>query len=320
MMLQAGGMPYHGKLTSCHARALAWALRPVAPSLPLWLMDVATTVPFGVRSVPSDKARRITCWRGTDEGLDAGVSILGLGQELAAGEDATRLLATWLEEGPVLLGPVDMGLLPYVPSAPLYRGLDHFIVAISADATSVHLCDPEFYPFVPLKRAALAAALRAEGVMERRRPNTMRRFRGAVRDDMAGLVADVLRAAAVNLAQAKEDDFGGAQAWRRLAVDGQSWCGVPGGSRALAHSLAAQMQRIAMVRSLLDLAAAEHSSIAIAASAAAESAADQAIVLGRLAGALLAGGQPDFCAASLLADREVALVPLFEEMADAVRL
>jgi hypothetical protein len=289
-------------------------------TLPLWLVDVATSVPFGVRSVPADKTRRITCWRGTDEALDLGIGALGLEQTRAVGDEAAAGLRDWLQDGPVLVGPLDMGLLPYVPDASLYRGLDHFVVAISTDADAVHLYDPEYYPRIPVRHACFAAAWRANGVVERRMPNTMRRVRGLLRADMAGLAADALRSAAANLAQADVEDGGGAQAWRRLAMDGPAWCAVPGGAHALAHSLAAQMQRIAMAQSFLDLACAEYPTLATAASSAGRFLADQECVLGRLAGALVEGLRADFGAASLLASDESALVPLFEEMADALRL
>ena len=73
-----------------------------------------------------------------------------------------------LNTGPVLLGPLDLGLLPYNPFTRGERGADHFVAAYGAENGAVYLHDPWGFPCVPLEFATLRSAWQADAISYRR--------------------------------------------------------------------------------------------------------------------------------------------------------
>jgi hypothetical protein len=86
---------------------------------------------------------------------------LGWTAELWQGDDseaALNALKEALKTGPVLIGPLDMGFLPYDPNHRSKRGGDHFIVALKMAGDFVQVHDPQLYPFVKLPVSDLLRA------------------------------------------------------------------------------------------------------------------------------------------------------------------
>lgn len=73
-----------------------------------------------------------------------------------------------LEEGPAILGPVDLGLLLYQPGKGRANGIDHFVLAYEMEDDEVYLHDPAGFPHVSLPVDDLVAAWRAEKIGYRR--------------------------------------------------------------------------------------------------------------------------------------------------------
>ena len=73
-----------------------------------------------------------------------------------------------LSEGPAVLGPLDMGELPYRPGARGANGADHFVLAIDVVADAVLVHDPAGFPAMPIEAEALGRAWRAELIGYRR--------------------------------------------------------------------------------------------------------------------------------------------------------
>ncbi len=71
-----------------------------------------------------------------DQGLDAAIALLGVRCARTAGgtaEEAEERLREASARGPVLVGPVDMGLLLHQPDTPTADGGDHFVVVLEVD-------------------------------------------------------------------------------------------------------------------------------------------------------------------------------------------
>ncbi|MFD0470587.1 hypothetical protein ACFQ0B_21505 [Nonomuraea thailandensis] len=93
-------------------------------------------------------------------GLDAAVSLLGWRCERSHGGTEEEALERLRAACPALVGPVDMGLLPYTPGG----AGDHYVVVLAVEGDTVVLHDPHGHPFATLPAAGFLAAWRAEAV------------------------------------------------------------------------------------------------------------------------------------------------------------
>jgi hypothetical protein len=107
-----------------------------------------------------------------DSGISRALTILGFDYIERAHDDEEELpfdeLRTALEHGPVVLGPVNMRYLSYIPAHQYLDGVDHFVLAYALDQQSVYLHDPAGYPHVSLSIDDLALAWRADRIVYRR--------------------------------------------------------------------------------------------------------------------------------------------------------
>lgn len=83
------------------------------------------------------------------------------------GGRAFNMMAEWLQDGPVIVGPVDMGLLTYNPNHRYANGADHYVLVYGLDEVEVHLHDPAGFPYVSMKRAEFVKAWQAESITYR---------------------------------------------------------------------------------------------------------------------------------------------------------
>src|SRR5206468_4332148 len=110
------------------------------------------------------------------------------------------LLEEWSVKGPVLLGPLDMGMLPYFFHSELFRGIDHYIVVMGVDEDIVWFSDPEAVPLATMSRDELVSAWRAEHVPEGRGAFVMRRIEGMYSPSIdRSLIDATIRFASANL-------------------------------------------------------------------------------------------------------------------------
>lgn len=78
--------------------------------------------------------------------------------------DAVATLGERVAEGPVLVGPVDMGLLAHQPGSDRASGADHFVVALEVTDREVVFHDPQGHPWAALPHDVFCAAWRAEQI------------------------------------------------------------------------------------------------------------------------------------------------------------
>ena len=69
-----------------------------------------------------------------------------------------------------MLGPLDMGELPYHPDSRGANGDDHFLLALAVEGDEVVVHDPAGFPAVPIAIEALDRAWRADLIEYRRGP------------------------------------------------------------------------------------------------------------------------------------------------------
>jgi len=155
----------------------AQALQPSA-------IEVLTGSPFGATFIAGLPYFSPAGWD-PDIGLDPAIAALGWACERTAGGDATEAIGRLREAskaGPVLVGPVEFGLLSYIPGMGTPIGSDHFVVVIGVDDATVTLHDPHGHPYATLPIDAFVAAWRAETVPYPSTPFTLRAGFHRIRD------------------------------------------------------------------------------------------------------------------------------------------
>lgn len=167
---------YVGSGPYCYAHSLAMVLGETAPAPAV--IEVLTGSPFGFQ-LSADRLPLFDPYGwDPDLGLDAAVSLLGLRCERTAGgtaEEAGERLRAAAARGPVLVGPVDMGLLLHQPGTPTGDdGADHYVVVLEADDGTVLFHDPHGHPYATLPVADFLAAWEAKTIDYTAAPYVMR--------------------------------------------------------------------------------------------------------------------------------------------------
>jgi hypothetical protein len=168
-------LPYIGSGPYCFSNSLAMALGDdaLSPSL----LEVLTGSPFGFQLL--DGALPLFDPFGWDPetGLDAAIALLGYECVRGDGGDADEAMARLRDavaQGPVLVGPMDMGLLLHQPGSGSANGADHYVVVSTVDSGTVMFHDPHGHPYVTLPEAEFLQAWRAEEITYIERPYVLR--------------------------------------------------------------------------------------------------------------------------------------------------
>ncbi|MEF3118338.1 hypothetical protein [Streptomyces chrestomyceticus] len=159
MLTYTGSGPY------CYSNSLAMVLGPAAP--PTALIETLTGSPFGVQLIGGTMPLFDPYGWDPEHGLDAALPALGLHCTRDTGgtqDEALARLRAACAEGPVLAGPLEMGLLLYQHGSGTANGADHYVVVLAVEDDTVLLHDPHGHPYATLPAPAFAAAWRAETV------------------------------------------------------------------------------------------------------------------------------------------------------------
>jgi hypothetical protein len=166
---------YLGSGPYCYANSLAMMLGPAAPPPPV--IEVLTGSPFGLELIAGRRPLFDPFGWDPDRGLDDAIALLGwTGRRTGADDDdqALAMLRDATKSGPVLAGPVELGLLRHQPGMTGPIEADHFVVVLEADDATVLMHDPEGHPYATLPTADFLAAWRAETIAYRSTAYTMR--------------------------------------------------------------------------------------------------------------------------------------------------
>ncbi|MFF0729070.1 hypothetical protein [Streptomyces sp. NPDC004134] len=240
---------YTGSGPYCYASSLAMSVP--GPALSPALVETLTGSPFGVQLLGGTVPLFDPYGWDPEIGLDDAVALLGLRCDRTSGgsaEDAMARLRTACARGPVLVGPVDMGLLLYHPGTPwgpATGGSDHYVVALAVDDDTVLLHDPHGHPYATLPAGEFLASWRAEAVEFTAEPYVMRAGFERIRTVTA---QDAVRAAlpgAVAWLAGRTDlpvppgTVGGAEALETLAA--RAGAGLDAGVRELLEAFAVRV-------------------------------------------------------------------------------
>jgi hypothetical protein len=171
-------LPYTGSGSYCYANSLSMALGPVSPGP--GVIEVLTGSPFGMQLFDGttpffDPAG----WDG-DIALDTACAALGLACVREAGgtpEEAAARLRTADPADPLLVGPVEMGLLTHAPGRGTPWEADHYVVVFAVEGDLVRFHDPAGYPFATLPIEQFTAAWRTETLLYGESYTSRRGFR-----------------------------------------------------------------------------------------------------------------------------------------------
>jgi len=173
-------LPYIGSGDYCYANCLYMSLlgggaNPDHLPSPGFL-ECLTTTPFGYLYL---KAAKRFFFGGVDphQGLTRAIETLGWTCRLEQGGDehsALERLRAAIQQGPVLIGPLDIGYLTYNPSAPFIGGADHFVVVLAVEPDHVLVHDPKGFPCATLPLENLLKAWRAERIAYVEEPYILR--------------------------------------------------------------------------------------------------------------------------------------------------
>jgi DNA-binding transcriptional MerR regulator len=176
--------PYIGSGPYCYANSLAMVLG-LGPSSPS-VIEVLTGSPFGIEVIAGQMPLFDPYGWDPDRGIDDAIALLGWTCQRQGADDdeqAIGMLRDALKGGPVLVGPVEMGLFrhqPEMPGGPI--GADHFVRVLEADDKLIRFHDPQGFPYATLPAPEFLAAWRADSIPYKTTSYTMRSDFQRVRD------------------------------------------------------------------------------------------------------------------------------------------
>lgn len=168
-------LTYTGNGAYCYANSTAMALRAVGYTFDPGYIECLTGFAMGAHfeqssdgPLPFFDAPASSPEKGVTQALMAlGFSFehYSVAQESdPAGAQSLRQLKSWLAHGPVIVGPVDMGLLLYNPNHPYLGGSDHYVLVYEVSDEEVLLHDPAGFPYVSMRTEAFVKAWQAESI------------------------------------------------------------------------------------------------------------------------------------------------------------
>jgi len=175
-------VPFIGSGPYCYANSFAMMFGDGAPSTAV--IEFATGGPFGMQLVGGTLPFFDPCGWTPEAGFDDALAALGWTSAVRRGGTAEQALAALdaaLADGPVWVGPVEMGHLRHQPGMAGPIGADHYVVVLGLAEGRVLMHDPQGHPYATLPVDDFVTAWRAESV-DYATPYTMRTAFRQLRD------------------------------------------------------------------------------------------------------------------------------------------
>ena len=177
---------YIGNGPYCYANSAAMLLESAGESVEPGVIEVLSGVGLGAFWVAESQTLFLSGLASEpDVGLSRSFELLGfdVAEEAESDGDVIPIDALKLQlgKGPVLLGPLDMGELPYRPNA---SGASGAVLALHVEDGAAVVHDPAGYPAMPINVKALDRAWRADLIAYRR--GTYRRWHSPTRVERPG--------------------------------------------------------------------------------------------------------------------------------------
>lgn len=162
---------YRGKSEYCYANSAAMLLASAGHQVSPATIEVLTGMGIGATWIEATDSLFFDL-SSPDVGISRAFTALGYAvQETAQSApipDPMPALIEALRVGPVMLGPLSLGLLPYNPQMRGEQGADHYVFAYAADAGHIVLHDPWGFPCIPISVEALRQAWQASDIEYKR--------------------------------------------------------------------------------------------------------------------------------------------------------
>ncbi len=162
---------YIGKAEYCYANSVAMLLASAGHTVPPGTIEVFTGMGVGAAWIEASDALFFSLST-PDVGITRAFEALGYAvQETAQStrdRDPIPGLVAALSDGPVIVGPLSLGLLPYNPYTHGEQGADHYVLAYAADVDFIVLHDPWGFPCIRMSIEDLRRAWEAPDIAYKR--------------------------------------------------------------------------------------------------------------------------------------------------------
>ncbi|HEY1179239.1 MAG TPA: hypothetical protein VGF17_24050 [Phytomonospora sp.] len=157
--------PYIGSGPYCYSNSFAMLMGEHAPSTAV--IETLTGGPFGMQLLAGKLPFFDPYGWDPSEGFDNVLTSLGWTSEVSSrgtADEALARLRAAVANGPVWVGPVEMGHLHHQPGMTGAIGADHYVVVLGVDDDTVLMHDPQGYPYATLPLADFMTAWAKESV------------------------------------------------------------------------------------------------------------------------------------------------------------
>jgi hypothetical protein len=159
------GLPYIGSGPYCYSNSFAMIMGEHAPSTAV--IETLSGGPFGMQLVGGTMPFFDPYGWDPALGFDNVLSSLGWTSTTSSGGDpkeAEERLRAAVAEGPVWVGPVEMGYLAHQPDMRGPIEADHYVVVLEVGSDVVTMHDPHGFPYATLPVADFMKAWQAETI------------------------------------------------------------------------------------------------------------------------------------------------------------
>lgn len=169
---------YFGDVSLCYSYSLAMALETYGYDFKAEFLEAIMVMGNGASIVKEDEEHPLVFFDNgmPDLSISHSLKILGFDYEDFYLKDGTEVdleeikgkLETFLSNGPVVLGPLDMGHLTYNPNHTILYGVDHFVTVYGIDDQYLYLHDPAGFACMKVTFTDIIEAWKAEAICYKR--------------------------------------------------------------------------------------------------------------------------------------------------------
>ena len=165
---------YFGDVSLCYSYSLAMALDAYGYDFKAEFLEAIMAMGNGASIVKEDEQHPLVFFDNgmPDLSISHSLKILGFDYEDFYLKDGSEVdleevkvkLETFLSNGPVVLGPLDMGHLSYNPNHTILYGVDHFVTVYALDGQYLYLHDPAGFACMKVTFNDIIEAWKAEAI------------------------------------------------------------------------------------------------------------------------------------------------------------
>ena len=165
---------YFGDVSLCYSYSLAMALDAYGYDFKAEFLEAIMVMGNGASIVKEDEQHPLVFFDNgmPDLSISHSLKILGFDYEDFYVKDGAEVdleeikakLESFLSNGPVVLGPLDMGHLTYNPNHTILHGVDHFVSVYALDGQYLYLHDPASFACMKVAFNDILEAWKAEAI------------------------------------------------------------------------------------------------------------------------------------------------------------